>query len=323
MWSEFTNSNLKLIDKKSIINNINPIFIDEIKKIRNNINEQPEIKYIIKKCNISLKKLNVLKNTQWVSSALSFDNLDYEVNISWKNNNIYLKTTKLKFDKFKKRLGIFLKVIDAIQAFDKQPIIIYYVLSNLKKYIDNKVISPRHINSGYTDLISNEIFIWREEEFEKVTFHELFHLLDKDHRNQHVKLPIKINGPESFYEAITDFKAIVYNIIYISLNTHKKIVTLINYEYFFIHNQAKYILGNLNNNNNIIIQNTPAYSYYVLKYYIFKYFIGDSLSKLLFDNIIYKNIDYNILIKIIKNYKISETTLTNFKSARMTLFELE
>jgi hypothetical protein len=321
MWSDFTDTNLKLIDKKCIINNPNHLFVDEIKKIRNNINEQPEIKYIIKKYNISLKKLNILKDTLWVSSALSFDNLDYEVNISWKNNNIYLKTTKLKFDKFKKRLNIFLKVIDAIQASDKQPITIYYVLSNLKKNIDNKVISPRHINSGYTDLISNEIFIWREEEFEKVTFHELFHLLDKDHRNQHVKLPIKINGPESFYEAITDFKAIVYNIIYISLNTHKKIVTLINYEYFFIHNQAKYILENLNNNN--IIQNTPAYSYYVLKHYIFKYFIGDSLTKLLFDNIFYKNIDYNILIRIIKNYKISGNTFTNFKSARMTLFELE
>jgi len=113
---------------------------------------------------------------------------------------------------------------------------IYLVLSKLTKYLEiDEIISPKHINSGYTNLLTNDIFIWREEEFEKVTFHELIHLFNKDHRNETVKLPIEINGPKSFYEAITDFKAIIFNIIYISLLTHKKIKSILKYELNFIY----------------------------------------------------------------------------------------
>jgi hypothetical protein len=100
--------------------------------------------------------------------------------VSWKKNNLYFKTTFQKFEKIKKRLNIFIKVMNYIQLHEEEkPITIYYILSDLKKKIEkNTFISPKHINSGYADTLSNEIFIWRDEEFEKVSFHELIHLFN-------------------------------------------------------------------------------------------------------------------------------------------------
>jgi len=322
MWTDFTSNNFKLINDNI---NINKLFINKIKEIRHQINNLPNVDYTINIIKIPSQKIIELQSSPWVSSDLSYENLDYEINISWLNNNIYLKTTKNKFKKFKTRLPIFLKLVTYIQSKSKININLYLILSSLKKYIEpNKIISPKHINSGYTHTVNKEIFIWREEEFEKVTFHELIHLFDQDHRHEIVDLNIDINGPESFYEAITDFKAIIYNIIYLALISRRKIEIILKYELLFIHNQAKMILYNLNNckNNNIIIQKSPAYSYFILKYYIFKYFTNIFDNKI-FDDIFFENKNYNKLIYLIKKYKLNDLNYVDFKSGRMTLFELK
>jgi hypothetical protein len=322
MWTEFTNKNFKLLKNKIIINKL---FINKVKEIRHQINNTQNVNYTINLIKIPTEKIIDLQSSEWVSTDLNYDNLTYEINISWMSNNIYLKTTKNKFLEIKNRLPTFLKLINYIQNKSNCNINLYLVLSPLKKYIEtNKIISPKHINSGYTHTVDKEIFIWREEEFEKVTFHELIHLFDKDHRHEIVDLDININGPESYYEAITDFKAIIYNVIYLSLVTRRKIETILNYEILFIHNLAKMILANLNNckNNNIIIQKSPAYSYFVLKYFIFKYFINRFNNKI-FDDIFFQNKNYDRLIDLIKNYKLYELVYIDFKSGRMTLFELK
>jgi hypothetical protein len=322
MWTEFTNKNFKLLKNKIIINKL---FINKVKEIRHQINNTQNVNYTINLIKIPTEKIIDLQSSEWVSTDLNYDNLTYEINISWMSNNIYLKTTKKKFLEINNRLPTFLKLINYIQNKSNCNINLYLVLSPLKKYIEtNKIISPKHINSGYTHTVDKEIFIWREEEFEKVTFHELIHLFDKDHRHEIVDLDININGPESYYEAITDFKAIIYNVIYLSLITRRKIETILNYEILFIHNQAKMILANLNNckNNDIIIQKSPAYSYFVLKYFIFKYFINRFNNKI-FDNIFFENKNYDRLIDLIKNYKLDKLEYIDFKSGRMTLFELK
>jgi len=323
MWTDFTNNNFKLINNNNI--SINKLFINKIKEIRHQINKLPNVNYNINIIKIPSTKIIELQSSQWVSDELNYEELDYEINISWLNNNIYLKTTKDKFKSFEIRLPIFLKIITYIQNNSNINITLYLILSSLKKYIEpNKIISPKHINSGYTHTINKEIFIWREEEFEKVTFHELIHLFDQDHRHEIVNLDVDINGPESFYEAITDFKAIIYNIIYLALVTRRKIEIILKYEVLFIHNQAKMILFNLNNckNNNTIIQNSPAYSYFILKYFIFEYFINEFNNKI-FNFIFFKNKNYNKLIYLINKYKINNLLFIDFKSGRMTLFELK
>lgn len=301
------------------------LFIKKIKEIRQNINKMSDnIKYEIRETKISITKLNELKDTPWVSPELTLNNLDYEVIVSWENNNLYFKTTVEKFNKIKKRLPILIKMMNYIKLQSKKqtPITIYYVLSDLKKQLEkDTIIAPKHINSGYTDLLTNDIFIWREEEFEKITFHELIHLFHQDHTNERISLPVKINGPKSFYESVTDFKAIIYNIIYNSLVMNIKIEIILKNEVNFINNQAKMILNHLNTTN--CTQKSPAYAYYIFKCKIFNYFTSDNFDEELFNDIFVKNINFNKLVKLIKDDKINETHFIDYNTARMSLYEME
>lgn len=317
MWSQFTNNN---INKIKIIK-YNKSLIKKIKFIKSEITNMEEIKYKYFITKISSNKINILKLSPWVSNKLSYDYLPYEVNIKWMKNNIYIKTTEDKFNKFLKRLPIFLKILNYINRKNNEPITIYMVLSNLKKNINkNEIISPTHINSGYTNLLTKLIFIWREEEFEKVCFHEVIHLLDQDHRNENINIETNINGPQSFHEAITDFKAIIYNLIYLSLITKTKLKILFPLEYSFIKNQSNYVYDILKIKNK---QYSPAYSYFILKYFIFKYFNESNFNEKLFDEIFYENKNYSVIINYIKCYNITNSKYINLNSARMTLLELD
>jgi hypothetical protein len=325
MWSNFTIEAFKLLKP---INNINNDFIKNIKNIRELIIQNNNTKYKITKTKILKSKINKFKDSPWVDPNFYYDDLIFDINITWINNritnNIYLKTTKNKFDKIINKLNIFIKILNYIQGQSKVEINIYIILSEFKKNIEfNKIISPKHINSGYTNIITKEIFVWREEEFEKVSFHELIHLFDHDHRDEIINLDLDINGPESFFEAVTDFKAIIYNIIYISLLTSRKIESLIKFEIAFMHNQAIFVSFHLSNcmNNNAIVQKSPAYSYFILKYYIFEYFINE-FNHELFNDIFFKSINYNKLIKLINFKNLNNYRYIDFKSARMTLFEI-
>lgn len=317
MWSDFTNNAFKRIKKKKYNNS----FINKIKCIRSDIKKIKDVEYKINIIKINNNIINNLKSSEWVSKKLSYDYLLYEINITWNNNNnnIYIKTTEEKFNNFKHRIPIFLKIINYINK-DNDKINIYLILSNLKKYVNvDEIISPDHVNSGYCDVVNKYIFIWREEEFEKVCFHEIIHLINHDHRHEEIDLNTNIDGDESYYEAITDFKAIIYNLIYLSLITKIKLSLLFSYEYFFIKNQSYYIYNVLKVSNK---QNTPAYSYFILKKNIFKYF-NYEFNELLFNDIFFKNINYYVLINIIKDYINKDKQFIDFNSARMTLFELK
>ena len=325
MWSNFTIETFKLLKPT---NNINNNFIKNIKNIRELIIKNKDTKFKITKTKILKSKINKFKDSPWVDPNLYYDNLTFDINITWINNNltnnIYLKTTKNKFDKIINKLNVFIQILNYIQGQSKVEIILYLILSKLKKNIEfNKIISPKHINSGYTNIITKEIFVWREEEFEKVSFHELIHLFDHDHRDEIINLDLDINGPESFFEAITDFKAIIYNIIYISLLTSRKIESLIKFEIAFMYNQAIFVSFHLSNcmNNNTIVPKSPAYSYFILKYYIFEYFINE-FNQELFNDIFFKGVNYNKLIKLINFKNLKDNRYIDFKSARMTLFEI-
>jgi len=318
LWSDFTINTFNKINKI----NYNDLFINQLNIIKLNIINTDNVEYTCNIIDISKNIINKLKSSIWVSQNLTYDNLPYEINIKWgKNNNIYIKTTKNKFDSFSKRLPIFLKVINYMNREQNKDIKIYLILSNLKKKINKKeIISTDHVNSGYTNTLTNIIFIWREEEFEKVCFHEIIHLLDQDHRHEELNINSNLKGPERFYEAITDYKAIIYNTIYLSIITNINIKKLFCYEYSFIKNQAYFIYDKLNIDYK---QKSPAYSYYILKYIIFYYF-NKNFDEKLFNYIFYNNINYDKLIKIIKEYKFNDNknTYINVNSARMTLFEL-
>lgn len=319
MWSEFSLSNynkLKPIIKKYI--DLDSLYFKQTYKNLLKIKSINLIQYDIKNIKIKKDLIFELISSKWVYQNVinKIDNLDVEYLISWNNNKIYLKCTNNKFIKIIKRLPHLLRMIEFIKNGNKENIVIYLLLSNLKKKIDNNIkIKPKNINSGYTDIVNRYIFIWREEEFEKVLFHELVHFYDIDHRDEVYDIYIEY---ESLFEAITDLKGITYNLIYLSLITNKKLDKLINYEFSFIHNQSIMINNLINNNVKLL---SPAFSYYVLKSMLINYIISKKFSFEEYNNLFILNKNFNIIIT--KLNKIKEVNYINFDSCRMTFFELE
>ena len=329
-FDDFTNKYLKIFmgkRSKVIFPKLKEMRTDIYNYIKNN-----EIKFKIEEYVIPEKKLHKLTDTQWVYKEVvnSIKDLHANYKISWSykkcNHCIIIKSTESKFNSFKERLDTLLHIINYIydlkKTTEEREITMYLLLSPLKKIIEeNDTICPKNINSGYTDFTTNEIFIWREEEFEKVIFHELIHYMELDVRNMAFDdkdLPIVINGPKSYYEAFTDLQGILYYLIYVSIITGKSVDSLFQIEYAFIKNQA----NNLNDifklkdwkNKQSIKQTSPAFTYYILKYLIIKKIIEDNDFSLL-DN-------PRELIKIIFKSEFQNDNFIDIKSSRMTLIQL-
>jgi len=326
-WSDFTKKYINnFIDKKYKLkkhNNLYKYIINEYTNINLFINEnENKINInIIPYENIDYKFIKY-SHTKWVDKNVinEINKIKYTYLITWNKNKIYLKTD-IEYNSelnLLQRLKWIIYIIEYLKNKSNNyfPIKMFLVMSSLKKEFPiNEIICPKHSNSGYTDHRNNIIFIWRKEEMEKVIFHEIIHYLKIDKYHELDYELFNIDGPHSYYESITDYQAIIYNIIYLSIITKISTITLLKIELGFIENQALYLndLLNLNSWENIpdnnIKQNTPAFSYYILKYLIFKYSINNDIN-------------------YIKNYNTIFTTGINMKnylkikSARMTLFEL-
>jgi hypothetical protein len=308
----------------------------QIEKIYNNLHSSLHFnlhnRIDINKFNNKIKEYS---NNKWVDPNV-INKLLPEYNIiTWKYNNItnyiYINSTKESFIKFYNRIKYIISILEFIRS-NKTPYTIYLVLTDLikklpkennkitldKHRLSNETIGVANCNSGYCDPVDKYIFIWRLEEYEKVLFHEAIHFMDHDERNKKITLDIKINGPKSYYEAITDCKAIQLHLIYISLITHKSIKTLFEIELAFIRNQSDQIFKHfkLNKNwDNIIYQKTPAFSYYILKYLLFLKLIKTNND----------NANYSDLIITLLNEKYNLYNYINNcdSSQRMTLFQLD
>jgi hypothetical protein len=326
-WSNFTKKNLNLFLKfKYKINNQN-LLLKHIKEERDNILNI--IKNKIFKIDIKIidkfDEINKFVNSQFVDKKNLLNdlkNLNIIYKITW-NNNFIILISENEFELFN-RIKIIVYIIEylKVKTNNNKKIKIYLILSNLKKLfpVNSKIMGVKNANSGYNDSREDIIFIWRKEEFEKVLFHELIHCFNLDKRNDHVHDIININGPHLYFEAFTDFKGIIYHLIYISLMTKKKIKNLIEYELGFIRNQAMILnklwgLGNWINTPKILIeQESASFSYYILKYLMFEYFLNNKLDE---------SLEYSIILnKILKNGFIMKE-FVEIESSRMTLLQLK
>ena len=327
VWCDFTNKNLEAFSKfKYNLDNQN-ILLNYIK------NERTKILEIIKNkiFNIDIKiiskitKIRKYINSNFVDKKNLLDdikNLNFIYKITWDNNFIIL-ITENKINLYN-RIKIIVYIIEylKIKTNNNKNVKIYLILSRLEKKfpVNSKIMGVKNANSGYNDTREEIIFIWRKEEFEKVLFHELIHCFNLDKRDDHVHEIINTYGPHSYFEALTDFKGIIYHLIFLSLITRRKIKNLLEYELGFIRNQAMILnklweLGNWIGTPKILIeQKSAAFSYYILKYLMFEYFLYNNLDETL---------EYNIILdKILKNgFTMKE--LIEIDSSRMTLLQLE
>ena len=153
MWLEFTNTTFNKIK----INKINKLFIKKIKSIRSEIINIKKVKYTYSIIQIPNNVIDTLKSSPWVSNKLSYDYLLYEVNIKWDNNNIYIKTTKDKFDSFLTRLPIFLKIFF---TFINSPHTEFLAILNVVFIVNfaNSQLDPLHFAFFIQDKISCLIY---------------------------------------------------------------------------------------------------------------------------------------------------------------------
>jgi len=327
-FDDFTVKYLKLFYNKR-----EPILFPDLKNLRTLIKNSfnKKLKFDIDDYEIPLKKIEKLADTQWVDKDMlnNLDSLKSNKKIMWTyrkiNHTIYIKSTKDKFKSFKNRLHILINCLNYI--YDKKPIKeerplnMYLILTPLKKIANNIIIGPKNINSGYTDFISNEILIWREEEFEKVIFHEMVHYMDLDVRNMSFsddELPHIIDGPKSYYEAFTDVWGVTYYLVYLSIVTNKSINSLFEIEYQFMKNQAHFFndffgLKNWGNKKEIK-QTSPAFTYFIIKFLLFKTIVETNDISLM-------EKPKEALSKIFDN-GFKQEKYENLNSARMTLLQL-
>jgi hypothetical protein len=346
-WSKFTLENIKLFklhkydlsDQNTLLLNLrnerdrlkdfirrNPkikldirkIKHDDIIKIDEKIKNYADVDWVDKKSLIN--ELNYLDNTMeiyWNTLADSMDGIN-------KVNKITIKVRSNEKSKVLSRIKYLIWFIEYLKHKSlntKLECDIWLVLSPIKKLFPNpnQIIGIKNVNTGYTDFIKNIIFVWRWEEYEKVLFHEIVHYFDMDSRNHHVNSIILSHGPHSYFEAFTDYQAVFYHLIYLGIITKHSIKLLLELELGFIRNQAIRLNNFFNlgkwkgKPNKIIKQNTPAFSYYILKYLIFKILLDNDISS--FSN-------YNQLIKKSMELGIDSHNVNNLESSRMTLLQL-
>ncbi len=353
-WSDFTKDNIKLFKKYkyNLSNNskLVKLFRTEKNRITNFIKSNKKLYINCEKIKNSKnehtqynlieldKKLYEYANTPWVdtkSVIQEINNLDSSYVFQWKSiidsndipslNYVYIKSTKSIEKLMNKKIKLIVYIIEYLKhknQYVNKPVNIFLVLTNLiKKFPENNQnMGVKNANTGYTDFSKNIIYIWRKEELEKVIFHEISHYLDMDNRDQYVDHIGHINGPHSYFEAITDFWGILYHLIFVSILSKISIKLLLDIELGFIKNQAMYLnkylnLGNWKNSlNNTIKQTTPAFSYYIIKYMIFEYLINNDLID---------SNNYNDLISSISKIGFKQQPYIKIKSSRMTLIQLE
>ena len=346
-WSDFTRDNNKQFKKckYKLLNNSNLVrlFRTERDRIKNFIKTNPKLSIkteILKKnkANGLDKKFCDFADTPWVDTKSvinEISKLDKTYLYQWESisdsndkpslNYVYVKSNKLVENSMNKKIKLIAYIIEYLKhknQYVNKPVNMYLVLTNLKKNFPEGVqnMGVKNANTGYTDFTKNIIYIWRKEELEKVIFHEICHYLDMDKRDHHVNNIAHINGPHSYYEAITDFWGILYNLIFVSILSKTSLKLLLDIELGFIKNQAMYLneylnLGNWKNGlDNTIKQTTPAFSYYIIKFMIFEYLIYNDLVDYY---------HYNDLLTNITKVGFTQQPYIKLKSSRMTMIQLD
>jgi hypothetical protein len=169
----------------------------------------------------------------------------------------------------------------------------YYILLNpLKRKLPNKksdIISAKNINGGFTYINSNNIYIIRKEDYEKVIIHELLHhnniIHHEDWKEKNIKILKKlcnIANDQVFIpnEAIIETFAIILNVIFTSIENNLSFKKLLKEDKKHNIIIVKKIIDK--QDNKLWREKTHCYCYIVLRavfYIYFKDFIKNYVGK--------------------------------------------
>lgn len=211
---------------------------------------------------------------------------------TWSNINIYIMGASVgEIDRhyesvcyITEKYTRFVKAFYNIKNVNREPVTILIYLTNAKKRFptDGSILTPKHINSGFTIPSNNLVVVYRKEELNKVLLHELTHLYDVD------KGPIEKSVTEDVHryfnmdpsirlllnESLTEFFAAIMNILFASVepfdNLDEKVVyKLLEKERVFMDIQAKRVIAYtqlcVKNDVQKYREATNVIAYYVVK----------------------------------------------------------
>ena len=166
-------------------------------------------------------KFNIPEVISYIKQINSYKILRYK-NITLKI--YYITDDDLDFQLIKKviKRGVYL--------LSKKEIIIHYIPSPAKKLLkEDGIMTSENINSGFTYLNKNDIYIFRKEEFPKVVLHELIHHdvnIHRDEFNEKNKrlLEEHFNISEDttliLNECIIELWATIYQLAFVCIDYH-------------------------------------------------------------------------------------------------------
>jgi hypothetical protein len=305
-------------------------------KFIDNINPENKLDPVV----LNKSELNKIVGGRFISKEIQDEILDLDLYNNYSFEYKYKKTSGIinisiyksdNIQKYFKELEIVSKILIFLAMISKKTQLLkaFLFLSKYEKTSNGSNFNPENINSGYTTfaMLDRYIVVYRREEYIKVLIHEAIHFFELDRYfnqfgNLQDYLPFKFNSNDIITEAFTDFYAINYYIIFISIYLNKK-----NYSDFkniyqlqidFIKQQAiNIIILSKVNETNTINNNTNVFSYFVLKYILFECCLNKNLFKITkekFKVIIDKMLDF---IKNVPDKDINNIPLT------MTLSHLE
>ena len=297
--------------------------IEKYYKILENISKK-NVNYSFKNLEISDEELEIQLNNNIIGRFI-VDNLKEKI---VKMNFRY----KVTFDKNFIMIFSENKILDSIKIKSLVQLIIYlqnignnlklnayfYLTPSIRK-VNNSCFNTKAVNGGYTKLNQNrKLVVWRKEDGLKVFIHELIHYFDIDsffrkYRDINEYLNLTTNH-DYVFEAFTDFFAINYYMVYLSLinnnYTREFLHSNFNEQYNFSLTQGfKVIKYSKLDQGNIIKNTTNVYCYYLLKLYIMIYLRNKDLKKIDIKNVISKS--YELYTNKIMSRYIKKLNLDN------------
>jgi len=260
------------VKKKCDYNIFDSIIIEEL----NNDNSRILISNFYQECS-DTKFGNINKVIKYINNCNKcikiYSNIsNISINLYYKKNN----NSIFKLIKIYKRILI----LSQIYNIDKK-ITFHLALCSFKRYMPNKhcIFDCINFNGGFTNVKSNDIYIYRNCEYSKVILHELFHHVNIINDSTMNIYNDDINKIKKFFnisedtvllpnESIIEFWATIYNLIFISCEYNINFELLYKKELEFSYNQFLKILNH--NKNDEWYEKTNVFCYFILKFILLK-----------------------------------------------------
>lgn len=245
----------------------------------------------------SIRFFSEFRDTHFCSREI-VSNMEKEVKtitlyrFKYNNNviNLYLYGNEYPIESILVKLTKCFILMELTQIRDIERDIYFYPSKYKKELRLGYDLSPKHVNSGFTNFIGNvgsSIYIFREEDSDKVFLHECIHSLGLDFATSYsidldkfILANTLVNSNVNLAESYTDLYAILINSLvdscYSSVDYREIIATEVLWQKKVVYHILRHMdfsstdqLFIRKGSGRVFIQTTSVFSYYIVKLVLF------------------------------------------------------